>query len=239
MNYYYITGTSRGIGKALAERLLQDPDNRVTGLARGNDIQHPHYRHIGLDLSDLAQVQRFAFESCPDARRIVLVNNAGVYIAETVGKLSPEAIIQAYHVNLVAPALFANGFINAYRKLAAEKLILNIGSKAGRAPVYGISTMCAPKAGIDMLSRVIAEEQKLVQDAAGFRVLSVAPGMVDTAMYATRRRAMPDDPIRQSLMAKLGEERPADPRRIADQLYRLIEEPDSVREVVVSLDEFH
>jgi len=48
LNYYYITGTSRGIGKAFAEYLLEDPSNYVIGISREKTIEHPNYRHFFL-----------------------------------------------------------------------------------------------------------------------------------------------------------------------------------------------
>jgi benzil reductase ((S)-benzoin forming) len=62
LNYYYITGTSRGIGKAFAEYLLEDPSNYVIGMSRQKTIDHPNYRHFFLDLTDMNAVANFKFE---------------------------------------------------------------------------------------------------------------------------------------------------------------------------------
>ena len=78
MNYHFITGTSQGIGLAIARELLQrDSDNHVTGLARSRELTHPNYRHQTMDLSDPAALAAFRFPSLTDASRLVLINNAG------------------------------------------------------------------------------------------------------------------------------------------------------------------
>ena len=51
MNLFYITGTSSGIGFALANLLLKDSNNIVIGLSRRNNIEHKNYHHITHDLS--------------------------------------------------------------------------------------------------------------------------------------------------------------------------------------------
>jgi NADP-dependent 3-hydroxy acid dehydrogenase YdfG len=51
LNVYFITGTSRGLGKALAAELLNGKGNRVFGIGRNCTISHDRYHHYDLDLS--------------------------------------------------------------------------------------------------------------------------------------------------------------------------------------------
>ena len=51
MKHIFITGSSRGIGCALAEALLCSPENRVYGISRTYSIQAENYIHLSLDLS--------------------------------------------------------------------------------------------------------------------------------------------------------------------------------------------
>ena len=74
MNYYYITGTSRGIGKAFAEQLLEDPSNNVIGLSRQNTIEHGNYRHFYLDLTDMKAIA----DSLNQLVNIVLIQSSGI-----------------------------------------------------------------------------------------------------------------------------------------------------------------
>jgi benzil reductase ((S)-benzoin forming) len=191
MNHFFITGTSRGIGKALAELLLEDPQNRVTGLARGCSISHERYTHVTVDLADLAQVRGWKFPAVENAERLVLVNNAGA-IGEVSysGRQDEEAVIRAYHVNLVTPTLLTNAFLKAYEGNAASQVILNVSSGAASSPIDGWSVYCATKAGLDHFTRTVHEELK-ISGKANVRVFSVAPGVVDTAMQSEIRSADP------------------------------------------------
>jgi benzil reductase ((S)-benzoin forming) len=74
-------------------------------------------------------------------------------------------------------------------KLSADRRILNISSGAGRNPTTGWGVYCSTKAALDMYSRVIHAEQ----GENGVRVVSLAPGVVDTAMQATIRASNPRD----------------------------------------------
>lgn len=56
MKVVYITGTSRGLGKALAEEYLSQ-GHKVVGLSRGSTIKHSNYQHIPIDLADVEKIE--------------------------------------------------------------------------------------------------------------------------------------------------------------------------------------
>ncbi len=182
MHYYYITGTSRGIGKALAELLLQNEGNYVVGVSRGKSISHKRYEHIQLDLNELEVVKNFQFIPLPDAKSITLINNSGL-LGDTkhLGDQDADMIIKTYNVNIVAPSVLMNNFVKAYQNSSVKKTILNISSGAGRHTVESWGTYCASKAALDMFSEVAEEEQQKFSEHK-IRVFSVAPGIVDTKM---------------------------------------------------------
>ncbi|MGM0496902.1 MAG: SDR family NAD(P)-dependent oxidoreductase [Bacteroidota bacterium] len=193
MNYFYITGTSRGIGKATAEELLKDNNNFVFGISRHNSIKHKNYKHISLDLSDLEKVKAFQFSNFEDAQKIVLFNNAGILgEVRPVGSLDNEKIIQSHNINLISPAILMNNFLSFYKESEAEKIIINTSSGAARHTIPSWSTYCSTKAGLEMFARVIADEQ---QDAkiTPAKVFSVAPGVVDTEMQDEIREVEPEN----------------------------------------------
>jgi benzil reductase ((S)-benzoin forming) len=188
MNYYFITGTSKGLGKSLAEILIQDEDNIVYGLSRNNTIQHPNYHHNTIDLGDLNQADNFKFPTLNNPDKIILINNAGILgDVKRVGNINNKKMIACYHINLIAPSILTNNFIAAYGALTNEKIILNISSGAGRDPIDGWNVYCSSKAGLDMFSEVLNEEVKI--DNSNIRVLSLAPGIIDTGMQDEIRKA--------------------------------------------------
>lgn len=187
MNYYYITGTSKGIGKAAAELLLEDEKNVVIGLSRSQKIYTHNYRHVTLDLANTDAVKSFDFEHHDDAKKIVLINNAGTIIEiRRTGYLKDSTIESSMNVNLISPCILINKFIKTYSDFHGKKIILNVSSGAGKYPVDAWSAYCASKAGLDLFSSVVAEEQKIT--AGDFRIFSVAPGVVDTDMQSDLRK---------------------------------------------------
>lgn len=183
MDTYFITGTSRGLGKALAVALLQEPTHQVFGMARSCTLQHSRYRHIDLDLSQVGAVQEFRFRLPRGTRRAVLINNAGMIApVSPVGRIDNPTLAAAFAVNLVSPSILMNNFIRDTRNRRAARLIINISSGAARHAVDSWSVYCAAKAGLDMFSQVVHSEQPLHHPKRPLRIFSIAPGVVDTQM---------------------------------------------------------
>lgn len=189
MNYFFITGSSKGLGKALTELLLEDDANFVYGYARNNTINHKNYNHTTIDLSDLNKVQSYQFPELQDAKKITLINNAGlVGDVNHVGSVDNQKTIDCYNVNLIAPVILTNSFVAKYPQ--HEKLVINISSGAGRSPIDGWNSYCSAKAGIDMYSQVMNEEAKI--DGTNLKVISLAPGIIDTGMQTEIRSSKKD-----------------------------------------------
>lgn len=190
MNYYYVTGSSKGLGKAICELLLQSTDNTVIGISRSCTIKNERYKHVSVDLSDIDSVRDFSFTEHRDAKRIVLINNAGA-IGEinTVGKLDSNAIAPLYNLGIVAPTVLCNLFVTAYESSDCERIIINVSSGAGKNAIGSWSIYCAVKAGLDMFTSVMGEEQK--NKLNPITVLAVAPGIVDTNMQKEIRSSNP------------------------------------------------
>ena len=193
-----ITGSSRGLGAALvAQRLL--PGHAVLGLARQqNAALQARADAAGLALTqwpvDLAEPSAVAQNLAEwlarfDASTLAsasLINNAGV-----VGTLAPldrvplADIVQGLRVGLEAAMLLTAVFLDATRHWPAQRRVLNISSGLGRQAMAGSAVYCAAKAGLDHFSRAVALEQAGLPNPA--RVVSMAPGVIDTDMQAALR----------------------------------------------------
>lgn len=183
MNYYFITGTSRGIGKALAEVLLQDKNTKVFGIGRAECLEHVNYKHNKADLSKLEQVGNFEFEPLENIDSVCLINNAGALgYVNHVGQLKSDDMISTFNLNTIAPTILTNKFIAKFGKLPARKVVLNVSSGAGRHAIESWSAYCASKAALDMFSQVAYLEQHKFNAENPVHVFSVAPGIVDTKM---------------------------------------------------------
>lgn len=221
MNLYVITGTTRGIGQALAAQVARDPANELHTLSRTGAAAS----NIAVDLADTAAVER----ACDELERriagrrydkAVLINNAGVI--SPVGPLDEvdaRALEANLAVNLVTPMLVMRRFLRATATVALRRIV-NISSGAARRPIFGWSAYCTAKAGLDMASRAVALEAQA--RGLAIEVSSLAPGVVDTAMQAVVRSATPEqfaDVERFRAMKAEGQLRPAD--QVAADILRL------------------
>ncbi len=192
MHYYLITGASQGLGRALAEAILAQPDTQVLGISRHATIEHPRYQHQPLDLSDIEAVEHNLgkiFAPRPDAQSLTLINNAGT-LGEIgyVGELPNEHFQFVFDLNVVAPAMLMNTFLSTYGgQTSIPRTVLNISSGAAQRPVDGWAAYCASKAALNALSETAQKEQDL--RGSGVRVWALAPGVVDTDMQAHIRTA--------------------------------------------------
>lgn len=195
-----LTGASRGIGAAMARGLAR-PGTRLITLARREDPELAAYarsqdaqlEQVSVDLSDLAAAEAAARRICDtlprDARRYLLINNAGTVhpVSGTDALIDGPAIAAAFNLNVTAVMLLTARFLAAVEDLKADRRVLNISSGAGRNPNAGWGVYCATKAALDMYSRVVKQEQ----GENGARVVSLAPGIVDTDMQAAIRSSDP------------------------------------------------
>jgi len=178
-----ITGTGGGIGKALAELLL-DKNYKVVGYSRTNQITHRNFTFNKINLSDLAATKKLIFPEA-NGSEVLLVNNAAI-----IGTIIPfdkkkaTDIINECQLNLISPTLLSQKFISTYKK--DLKLLINIGSGAANNPIPSWGTYCATKAGLDMLTQVIAEENH-----ENLTIFSVHPGIVDSNMQKKIRETKP------------------------------------------------
>ncbi|MCB0479801.1 MAG: SDR family NAD(P)-dependent oxidoreductase [Flavobacteriales bacterium] len=193
MNIYYISGTSRGLGRAIAEELLKDSNNFVIGLGRKSEISHSNYIHKYVDLADLDQVRRFRFGDHLKADTVTLINNAGTLgPIKYAGEINSIELIEAFNVNLISPALLTNDFIRDYKALHKPKTIVNISSGASVNAYDGWSIYCTSKAGINMYTDVIKNEAKIRKDPF-LKIVAVAPGIIETDMQSQIRSASKND----------------------------------------------
>lgn len=195
---YIVTGHSRGLGAALAAHWLARPGATVLGISRGRHGAVPEGANERLLewSADLAQPGAVAvrLEAWLRERRdafdtIVLVNNAALITPPgPLEGCSPDELAQAMRVGLEAPLVLCSAFLRATAGTPAARRILNISSGLGRRPMAGAVAYGAVKAGLDHLTRCLALEQAAAGDG-GARVVSLAPGIIDTDMQVQLRSA--------------------------------------------------
>jgi benzil reductase ((S)-benzoin forming) len=192
-------------------------------------------------------VADFKFELHSNPKKICLINNAGALgPIKPIGKLSAQAIIEAYTLNLIAPSVLTNAFMACYNTTDTEKIILTISSGAGKNPIDGWATYCASKSGIDMFCRVVDVEQKIrcqhPQDNIhkGFKIFSISPGVVNTQMQSDIRKASKEDFSRIEDFKKYKEnDELADPKNISKKYFEILSNIDSIKDVLSSVKDYN
>ncbi|WP_304518190.1 SDR family NAD(P)-dependent oxidoreductase [Cecembia rubra] len=239
---YIVTGSSKGIGEALVKKLLEEPNNRVIGMARSQmELFHPNFKFIQIDLSNFQEILEHIDDIFPEESfaKVVLVNNAG-WIGEIVhlGNMTPVGIYKTFVLNTIAPTVLMNAFIKKYgNQMKVERLIVNISSGAAKKAIDGWACYSASKAAINMLSEAVAIEASL--DNTGIRVFSVAPGVVDTDMQSEIRKAEVESFSSLSKFVGLKENQLlSTPDHAAKKLLELIQNPENFEEVLQDVREF-
>lgn len=232
----YITGSSKGIGKALCLKLLSH-QYRVVGLSRSNDIEHPNFSHVAIDLNDLEAVKAFTFDG--SANEVILINNAGI-IGEIgpVGSIPNQTIQDVIQINTIAPQVLMNNFLKHYKSKVKQGHLFNISSGAGKQPIDAWASYCASKAALDLFSQTIREEWKL-HGIKNWHIHSIAPGVVDTNMQVDIRKANPKQFKQVEKFIDLKNDgNLSDPEQTANLLYRVIVNPNYYADTIISVRDF-
>jgi len=216
-----VTGTSTGIGAAVARELLKR-GWQVVGIARrAAKIEGKGYRHLALDLSDLGKAGP-AIERAVGSRlaegweRVGLVNNAAVGLSGRVQNLEAKELARSFELNTATP-LWLMGF--TIKRSKAPVRVVNLSSGAAVRPFPGLAAYCAAKAGLHMAGASVAAE-----DAPNLHILSYQPGVVDTEMQlATRTKSLDEFPWGETFRKYHAEGRLVPPERPAGEIVEFLE----------------
>lgn len=198
MRYAIVTGASRGLGEAIAKRLLNEQITVISVARTENEElrnfalqKGSSYKHYSCNLSLEKEVQEvfmviahYIFLNNP--QEIFLFNNAGVIDPiHTVGNLDQTPIISNIQVNLIAPILITNLFLKKAQQTSTSIHAINITSGAASRSIEGWSVYCSAKAGLNMFTQTAALEQMAL--GSDNKIIAFSPGVMDTKMQETIR----------------------------------------------------
>lgn len=185
MKYAFVTGSTKGIGKAIGIKLLQEGyyvvfnyfNSEIDAKVLANELNESYtdgFAILKADLSDLNQINTIEKEVNQLVPKIdLLVFNAGITDRDAFGDISPENWLKVFNTNLNIPFFL----MQALKPFIPPKgNIIFIGSMLGNIPhsvsiSYGVSKSAIHSLVANMVKHLSADQ---------IRINAIAPGFVDT-----------------------------------------------------------
>lgn len=207
-----VTGASRGIGRAIAELLVERGATVIgtatseNGAAAISEYLGENGKGLALNVTDVASIDA-VLKSINDEYGAVdiLVNNAGITRDNLLMRMKDEEWLDIMETNLTSIFRLSKAVLRGMMKKRAGRII-NIGSVVGTMGNAGQTNYSAAKAGVIGFTKSMAREVA----SRGVTVNTVAPGFIETDMT----KALNDDQ-RAATLSQVPAGRLGDPREIA------------------------
>ena len=246
---WFITGASKGLGLALAKRLLEQ-GYRVTATSRNaaqlvSAIENAsdNFLPLGVDLTNPDAVKKAIADTVEKFGQLdVIVNNAGYGMGGTVEEFTEEELQQSFSVNVFAPVYVMQAALPYMRKQRSGHII-NISSIAGFAGATGWAIYAATKSALTGLTEVLAQDLKELK----IHTTAVAPGGFRTEFLSDNSLVFVKDQIddyaavRQSHQKykSMDGSQAGDPVKAAAALIELAEMPEPPVRLFLGTDAYN
>lgn len=245
---YFITGTSSGFGRALAEAALERGEQVVLAARKLADVEDLNAQYKGnalavkLDVTNADERQTAVSAALEKFGRVdILANIAGVGSLGALEEFSSEQIRQQFEVNFFGVLEMTRAILPVMREQRSGH-ILNLTSIGGLASVGGFALYCATKFAVEGFSEALRDEVKPL----GIKLTIVEPGAFRTE-FAGASNVRPaneiDDykpviePIREYLYGNDGKQ-PGDPRKAALAMIEAVEASEPPLRLMLGADAF-
>ena len=180
---WFITGTSSGFGRALAEAALDRGDG-VVATARdpgrlSDLVAHDGVHAIALDVTDPAQRLSAVEQAVERFGRIdVLVNNAGRTQVGAVEETTDDELRSLFELHFFAPVALTRAVL-PYMRAQGGGAIVQMSSVGGQITAPGFGAYCATKFALEGITQALHDEVA----PFGIRTLIVEPGAFRTGLF--------------------------------------------------------
>jgi glucose 1-dehydrogenase len=184
-----VTGASRGIGRAIAERFAREgatvainhrgDAGDALGAVRAAGDPALRHRLVQGDVASRADIERMVHETVEAFGRLdIMVNNAGIQVEAPSETADPDTLEQILRVNLLGAAYGSQAAIRHFLSRPGGGIVLNNSSVHEIIPKPGFLAYSLSKGGMGNLTRTLALEYA----DRGIRVNGVGPGATLTDM---------------------------------------------------------
>ncbi len=243
---WFITGISRGFGRALAEALLARGD-AVIGTTRDGSVDIPRVKGrldvLALDVTDSEAVKKTVAAAFRLHGRIdVIVNNAGYGLLSSVEEATDDQIEHVFAVNFHGTRRVIQAALPHLRAQRSGHFV-NITSMAAVAPNPGSGYYAAAKMAVAGISQCLAREVAHL----GIRVTLVEPGAFRTDFlsgHSIRHRAIKLQDYATTAgaahdrLAAIAGKQPGDPARAAAAIIQAVDSPNPPLHLVLGADAY-
>lgn len=202
-----VTGASRGIGRALVNRLISATDRwQVIGVSRSGSVPQEVATAQGATVNfiqaDLGTAEGIAAVSAA-ARRYtshidLVVHNAGAIQAEEeLTAVSDDALVRSYRLHTIAPLMLTTSLRDLLDGTTPASVVV-VGSIYGGIPDPSVAAYVLSKATVPVLTQMLARE------LAPIRANCILPGHVDTDMTRAAPTEFVDAIVKTTPLGRLG-----------------------------------
>lgn len=204
----FITGSTRGIGLAMAHKFASLGSNIVlNGRREIDEVLVSEFSDYGVqvasisgDVSDSTDAKRMVEETIEKLGSVdILVNNAGITKDKLMLKLTEEDFEQVLKVNLVGAFNMTQAVLKPMSK-ARQGAVINVSSVVGLIGNVGQANYAASKAGLIGFTKSVAREVA----ARNVRVNAIAPGMIESDMTDVLSDKVKEATLAQIPMKRFG-----------------------------------
>lgn len=204
----FITGSTRGIGLAMAHKFASLGANIVlNGRREIDEVLVSEFSDYGVqvvsisgDVSDSTDAKRMVEETIEKLGSVdILVNNAGITKDKLMLKLTEEDFEQVLKVNLVGAFNMTQAVLKPMTK-ARQGAVINVSSVVGLIGNVGQANYAASKAGLIGFTKSVAREVA----ARNVRVNAIAPGMIESDMTDVLSDKVKEATLAQIPMKRFG-----------------------------------